>query len=104
VNPLDRTPPDASADNPGEAIAAIDPIQKMRAAEALQTLRWAFESIEFMPLRVRYARRSLSLSSKGVLTVTDNHTGQILAVSAPDMVCELDPAFVPPASFAEELD
>ena len=81
-----------------------DRIQNMRAAEALECLRWGFEQFEFMPLRAKYGTRSLSLSGEGVLTVTDSVTGQPLAVSLPGMVCELDPAFVPPPSFAEELD
>jgi hypothetical protein len=46
----------------------------------------------------------VALSGDGVLTVTDTKTGQPLAVSVPGMVCELSPAFVPPVSFAEELD
>jgi hypothetical protein len=47
---------------------------------------------------------SVALSGDGVLTVTDTKTGQPLAVSVPGMVCELALAFVPPPSFAEELD
>jgi hypothetical protein len=46
----------------------------------------------------------VALSGDGVLTVTDTKTGEPLAVSVPGMVCELAPAFVPPPSFAEELD
>lgn len=81
-----------------------DPIQKMRAAEALECLRWGFERFEFLPLRATYGRRTVALTGDGVLTVTDTKTGQPLAVSVPGMVCELDPSFVPPPSFAEELD
>lgn len=81
-----------------------DQIQKMRAAEALECLRWGFERFEFMPLTAKHGRRTVALNGDGVLTVTDTKTGQPLAVSVPGMVCELDPSFVPPPSFAEKLD
>jgi hypothetical protein len=81
-----------------------DRIQNMRAAEALQTLRWGFDVLRSTPLTAKHGVRTVALSGDGVLTVTDTKTGQPLAVSVPGMVCELSPAFVPPVSFAEELD
>ena len=79
-------------------------IQQMRAAEALECRRWGFDAMRSTPLTATHGARSVALSGDGVLTVTDNQTGQPLAVSVPGMVCELSPAFVPPPSFAEELD
>ena len=81
-----------------------DQIQNMRAAEALECLRWGFDALRSTPLTATHGARSVALSRDGVLTVTDTKTGQPLAVSVPGMVCELSPAFVPPVSFAEELD
>jgi hypothetical protein len=81
-----------------------DQIQNMRAAEALECLRWGFDAMRSTPLTATHGARSVALSGDGVLTVTDTKTGQPLAVSVPGMVCELSPAFVPPVSFAEELD
>ena len=81
-----------------------DPIQTMRAGEALEALRWGFNVMRITPLTATHGARSLALSGDGVLTVTDTKTGQPLAVSVPGMVCELAPAFVPPPSFAEQLD
>jgi hypothetical protein len=81
-----------------------DRIQNMRAAEALECLRWGFDAMRSTPLTATHGARSVALSGDGVLTVTDTKTGQPLAVSVPGMVCELSPAFVPPVSFAEELD
>lgn len=81
-----------------------DRIQNMRAAEALECLRWGFDAMRTTPLKATHGARSVALSGDGVLTVTDTNTGQPLAVSVPGMVCELAPAFVPPPSFAEELD
>ena len=81
----------------------IDRIQNMRAAEALECLRWGFDTLRSTPLTAKHGARSVALSGDGVLTVTDTKTGQPLAVSMPGMVCELAPAFVPPSSFAEEL-
>ena len=81
-----------------------DQIQNMRAAEALECLRWGFDALRSTPLTATHGARSVALSGDGVLTVTDTKTGQPLAVSVPGMVCELSPAFVPPVSFAEELD
>jgi hypothetical protein len=80
-----------------------DRIQNMRAAEALQTLRWGFDALRSTPLTATHGARSVALSGDGVLTVTDTKTGQPLAVSRPGLLCELDPAFTAPASFAEEL-
>ena len=80
-----------------------DRIQNMRAAEALECLRWGFDAMRSTPLTATHGARSVALSGDGVLTVTDTKTGEPLAVSVPGMVCELSPAFVPPASFAEEL-
>jgi hypothetical protein len=79
-------------------------VQNMRTAEALACLRWGFEAMRSKPLTATHGTRSVALSGDGVLTVTDTKTGEILAVSVPGMKAELDPAFVPPASFAEELD
>lgn len=81
-----------------------DQIQNMRTAEALECLRWGFDAMRSTPLTATHGARSVALSGDGVLTVTDTKTGQPLAVSVPGMVCELSPAFVPPVSFAEELD
>lgn len=81
-----------------------DQIQNMRAAEALECLRWGFDAVRSTPLTATHGARSVALSVDGVLTVTDTKTGERLAVSVPGMVCELAPAFVPPPSFAEELD
>ena len=81
-----------------------DRIQNMRAAEALECLRWGFDAMRSTPLTATHGARSVALPGDGVLTVTDTKTGQPLAVSVPCMVCELAPAFVPPPSFAEELD
>lgn len=76
----------------------------MRVSEALECLRWGFIAMRSKPMTATHGLRSLALSGDGVLTVTDTKTGEALAVSVPGMVCELDPAFVPPPSFAEELD
>lgn len=81
-----------------------DQVQTMRAAEAFETLRWGFCAMQSTTLTATRGGRKLVLSGDGVLTVLDGKTGQPLAVSVPGMVCELDPTFVPPVSFAEKLD
>lgn len=81
-----------------------DQVSKMRADEALECLRLAFDAMRTKPLIATHGLRSFSLSGDGVLTVADTKTGEVLAVSVPGMVCKLDPSFVPPRSFAEELD
>lgn len=78
-------------------------LQNMRNAEALECLRWGFGVIQAKPLTATHGPRSVALTGGGVLTVTDATTGQPLAVSRPGLLCELDPAFTAPASFAEEL-
>ena len=63
-----------------------DQIQNMRAAEALECLRWGFDAMRSTPLTATHGARSVALSGDGVLTVTGTKTGEPLAVSVPGMV------------------